>query len=78
MLYELATGRGYFDGKAPITITKLLKTKPVIDVAKEDMDPKLKNLVEKCLNVDPQKRPNIVQILLHPYFLTTGLGPISF
>ena len=78
MLYELATGRGFFDGKAPITITKLLKTKPVIDVSNEVMDPKLKNLVQKCLNVDPLKRPNIVQILLHPYFLTTGLGPISF
>jgi hypothetical protein len=78
MLYELSTGRGYFDGKAPITITKLLKDKPVIDLSKEDIDPNLRDLVQKCLNVDPLRRPNILQILLHPYFLTTGIGPISF
>jgi serine/threonine protein kinase len=78
MLYELSSGRGYFDGKAPITITKLLKSKPTIDLSKEDMDKNLKDLIQKCLNVDPTKRPNILQILLHPYFITTGIGPISF
>jgi serine/threonine protein kinase len=42
------------------------------------MDKNLKDLVQRCLNVDPVRRPNILQILLHPYFLTTGIGPISF
>jgi serine/threonine protein kinase len=78
MLYELATGRGYFDGKAPIAITRLLKARPAIDLSREDMDKNLKDLVQRCLNVDPVRRPNILQILLHPYFLTTGIGPISF
>ena len=78
LLYELQTGKGYFDGKAPVTITKLLKDKPVIDLKNVDMDPKLKNLIQKCLSVDPLKRPNILQVLLHPYFLSTGIGPISF
>ena len=35
-------------------------------------------LILQCLQVNPNKRPSITQILLHPYFLTTGLGPITF
>jgi serine/threonine protein kinase len=78
MLYEVATGRGYFDGKSPVQITKLLKTGPTIELDDVDIDPKLRDLMRQCLQLEPRKRPNIAQILLHPYFLLSGVGPWSF
>lgn len=77
-LYELATGRGYFDGKNPMQITKLLRLEPTIELDNVNLDGKLKDLVRQCLQVDARKRPNIAQVLLHPYFLTSGIGPWSF
>ena len=41
-------------------------------------DANMRDLVDKCLDTNPNKRPSIGQILLHPYFLTTGLGPFTF
>jgi len=38
----------------------------------------MKSLIQSCLQVDPKKRPSIAQVMLHPYFLTTGIGPLSF
>ena len=81
LLYELAAGKGYFDGKSPLVITRELRKGPEIDLSlldEERADANLKDLISKCLQLDPKKRPSIVQVLLHPYFLTTGLGPISF
>jgi hypothetical protein len=76
MMMELATGRGYFDGKNPAQITKILRESqeriPVDDI---DCDEKLKDLIQRCLDRDPQKRPNMAQILLHPFFITS---PLSF
>ena len=77
LLYELANGKGYFDGKTPIQITKTLRDGPTIDVSTIN-DASLRDLISKCLQLDPTKRPTILQVLLHPYFLTTGLGPFSF
>lgn len=77
MLYELATGRGYFDGMNPMQITKALRAGPEINVDKVE-DSSLRDLIKKCLALDPTKRPSILQILLHPYFLRTGIGPLSF
>lgn len=77
LFYELSTGRGYFEGKSPVQITKLLRTKPTIDTRAIE-DTELRNLVAKCVQVDPKKRPNILQVLLHPYFLKSGIGPIAF
>jgi hypothetical protein len=75
MMLELATGRGYFDGKNPATITKILRdTDQPIDLDSVDCDPKLKDLISRCLQRNPRKRPNLAQILLHPYFIT---GPLS-
>jgi len=77
MLYELATGSGYFDGKSPLVITRLLQKEPEIELDAVE-DSKLRDLIGQCLQLNSKKRPNILQVLLHPYFLTTGIGPISF
>ena len=77
LFYELATGRGYFDGKSPAQITKKLRDGVDIDLSAIE-DPSFRDMVSKCLQVDPRKRQNIVQILLHPYFLKSGIGPLSF
>ena len=41
-------------------------------------DSGFRNLVKSCLSINPNKRPSIGQILLNPYFLTTGIGPLAF
>jgi serine/threonine protein kinase len=77
LFYEIATGKGFFEGQTPVQITKSLRDGPEIDLRPIE-DPQFRNLVGKCLQLDPRKRPSILQILLHPYFLRTGFGPISF
>ena len=77
MLYELAVGKGYWDGKTPVQITKTLRTKPKISLDDIDIDPKLKDLIRQCLDLNPAKRPGVFQILLHPYFISTGIGPFA-
>lgn len=77
LLYELSTGSGYFAGQKPVQITKTLRAGPEINLDAVP-DKKLKDLIGQCLNLNPRARPNIFQVLLHPYFLTTGFGPISF
>ena len=77
LLYEISVGKGYFDGMSPLQTTKMLRGGPTIDVSSVP-DPQLRNLVAKCVLLDPKKRHNIVNILLHPYFLKSGIGPISF
>lgn len=75
LMLELSTGAGYFDGKNPAQITKLLRDldQPVV-VPDEFIDDRLKDLIRRCLQRDPKKRPNMAQVLLHPYFIT---GPFS-
>lgn len=77
LLFEMAVGRGYFEGKTPVQITKTLRDGPTIDLGDVE-DPQLRNLIERCLQVDPKRRPGVLEILLHPYFLSTGFGPITF
>jgi hypothetical protein len=77
LLYELSTGKGYFDGMTPMQITKMLQGGPEIDLSDVE-DDNLRNLIAKCLRLDPKRRPNIVKILLQPYFLISGFGPLSF
>jgi serine/threonine protein kinase len=77
LLFEMSTGKGYFDGKTPLQITRLLRDGPAIDVSAIP-DEKLRDLVAKCLQLDPRKRPSVLQVTLHPYFLSSGLGPFSF
>lgn len=77
LLYEISTGRGYFDRKSPTQITQALRNLDEIDLS-EVKDPVLRNLIDSCLQMKPNSRPNVVQVLLHPYFLSTGIGPINF
>jgi Protein kinase domain len=77
IFYEMSVGRGYFDGKSPVQITKILRSGPEIDI-RAVPDPTFRNLIGKCLQLDPRKRYNIIQVLLHPYFLSSGFGPLSF
>lgn len=78
MLYELHTGRSYFGSKTPAQITKSLQYGTFNADTSLVTDPKLRDLIDKCLQADPKKRPNVTQLLLHPYFLSTGFGPFSF
>jgi len=77
LLYELSTGRGYFGGMSPAQITKTLKTIKDVDVSAVP-NVQLRNLIGNCLTIDAKKRPSLVQLLLHPYFVTSGIGPLSF
>jgi len=78
MLYELSTGKCYFGGRGASAMTQMLAS----DVLQPDVsaveDKNLRGLVKWCLNVNPKKRPSIAQVWLHPYFVTTGIGSISF
>jgi serine/threonine protein kinase len=77
-MLELATGKGYFDGKNPAQITKILRDmdEGSLDLDGVDIDDRLKDLIGRCLQKDCRKRPNTAQILLHPYFLAGN--PFSF
>lgn len=78
MLYELATGKCPYGNKSAAQIAKLLNSPDyTVDVGIIS-DDNMRDLVSQCLQMDPKKRPSIVQVLLHPYFLTTGIGPFSF
>ena len=79
LYYELATGKGYFDNRSPVQITKLLRDTDSLKIDLTNVeDRRFRNLIAKCLQVDPRKRPSILEVLLHPYFLSSGLGPFSF
>ena len=72
LMLELSTGQGFFDGKTPAQITKWLRdAEETIPVDDFDIDDRLKDLLRRCLQPDPKKRPNMAQILLHPYFITS-------
>jgi hypothetical protein len=73
LMLELSTGRGYFDGKNPAQITKMLRDMEDMTMTEDldnlECDGRLKDLICRCLQRDRRKRPNTAQILLHPYFL---------
>jgi len=78
MLYEVSVGKPYFDGKSPIAITKALRYDDFEADVSAVKDDKLRDLIGQCLRRNPKERPSITAFLLHPYFLTTGIGPFSF
>ena len=78
MLYELTTGRAYFGNKTPAQITKSLQYSTFEADVSLVTDPKLRDFIIQCLQADPKKRPGVNQLLLHPYFLTSGLGPFGW
>lgn len=72
LMLELSTGAGFFDGKNPTQITKWLRDcEDGIPLDNVNVDDRLKDLLRRCLQKDPKKRPNMAQILLHPYFITS-------
>lgn len=78
VLYELSTAKTFFNKKSPEQITKILRDENFKPDTSDVSDNKLRDLIDSCLQRDPKKRPSIPQILLHPYFLTSGFGPFSF
>eukprot|EP00980_Cylindrotheca_fusiformis_P002656 scaffold622_cov102-Cylindrotheca_fusiformis.AAC.5 len=78
LLYELAVGSSLFGNRKDGQITSLLRDKQWEPDTSAVPDDRLRDLIDQCLQLDPSKRPSITQILLHPYFLTTGIGPFSF
>ena len=74
LLYELSTGKGYFEQETSDEITQVLSS-PDFEVDLRNVKRnRLRNLIGMCLQIDPRRRPSITEVLLHPYFLTTGLG----
>ncbi len=72
LMLELSTGEGFFDGKNPAQITKWLRDcEDGVPLNNVSVDDRLKDLLRRCLHKDPKKRPNMAQILLHPYFITS-------
>lgn len=78
LLYELSTGKPYFAGKNAAAITKALRSDDFQADVNAVEDDNLRDLILSCLSTDPKKRPDITQFLLHPYFITTGIGPFGF
>jgi serine/threonine protein kinase len=78
LLYELAVGKSIFGKMSDGQITTLLRKEPFEPDISAVEDGRLRGLIAQGLQLDPGKRPEITQILLHPYFLTTGIGTFSF
>ena len=65
-LYEISTGRGFFDGVSAELITKKLPTfEPRMDNVP---DQALADLIAKCLAPNPKDRPSLASINKHPFF----------
>eukprot|EP00746_Dinoflagellata_sp_MGD_P165547 gnl/MRDRNA2_/MRDRNA2_94876_c0_seq1.p1 gnl/MRDRNA2_/MRDRNA2_94876_c0~~gnl/MRDRNA2_/MRDRNA2_94876_c0_seq1.p1 ORF type:complete len:397 (-),score=53.22 gnl/MRDRNA2_/MRDRNA2_94876_c0_seq1:416-1606(-) len=75
LLYELSTGHGYFSGRTQQAITRSLSSDNFEVDLSEVQDGMLRDLIQRCLTSNPRKRPSIIQVLLHPYFMKTGIGP---
>lgn len=76
MLYEIYTGRGFFDGYSAERITKALPSF-VPNLDKVD-DPALADLISQCLQRDPKDRPSVSRIFNHPFFAGTAKSPFDF
>lgn len=77
-LYEITTGRGFFDGYSAEKITKSLLTFNA-DVDKIE-NPDLADLISQCLSRNPKDRPSIARIGRHPFFadVSSGKNPFDF
>eukprot|EP00585_Thalassiosira_rotula_P012000 CAMPEP_0196133134 /NCGR_PEP_ID=MMETSP0910-20130528/2480_1 /TAXON_ID=49265 /ORGANISM="Thalassiosira rotula, Strain GSO102" /LENGTH=638 /DNA_ID=CAMNT_0041392827 /DNA_START=187 /DNA_END=2103 /DNA_ORIENTATION=+ len=75
-LYEIATGRGFFDGYSAEKITRSLPTfVPNIDKVE---DPVLADLIAQCLERNSADRLSVARIAKHPFFASTGKNPFDF
>ena len=71
LLYELATGKHYFEDKqdCKVQIATTLKNIEQVNLDTEQMDSQLKDLIHQCLTIKPEQRPNLQQVLEHNFFL---------
>ena len=74
LFYELATGKEYFgvgdgDDKNQFVIASELRTMADIEWKHPHVDPRMKDLVQTCLNKQPEERPTVSQVLQHEFFL---------
>eukprot|EP01082_Thalassiosira_pseudonana_P007860 g6450.t1 g6450 contig23:489575-491568(-) len=75
-LYEISTGRGFFDGYSAEKITKLLPSfEP--DVSQVP-DAQLADLILQCLSKNPKDRPSLVRIAKHPYLASATASKTPF
>ena len=65
ILYELYHKKSPFKDNNAFKIYKNIVTKPVI--FDSDCPPSLKKLIKTILKIDPQERPNLVEILNDPF-----------
>jgi serine/threonine protein kinase len=70
LLYELATGTHYFEDKqdCKVQIATTLKNIEEVNLDNEHIDSQLKDLIQQCLTIEPEQRPNVQQVLEHPFF----------
>mmetsp|Transcript_8478 Transcript_8478/g.20743 ORF Transcript_8478/g.20743 Transcript_8478/m.20743 type:complete len:614 (+) Transcript_8478:255-2096(+) len=77
-LYEVSTGRGFFDGYSAEKITKTVPTfQPNLEKV---TDPELADLIGQCLSRNAQDRPSVARIFRHPFFanVSSGKNPFDF
>lgn len=77
-LYEICTGRGFFDGMSVQRITSALPTfTPNLEKV---TDPVLANLISQCLSRNPSDRPTVARIFKHQFFAdaSSGKNPFDF
>lgn len=75
-LYEISTGRGFFDGMSAQKITMTLPTfEPNLEKV---ADPVLTDLISLCLSRDPRDRPSVARIFKHPFFDDASTGKNAF
>ena len=66
VLYEMLTGKRPFDGASELSLLSsiLRDTPPRVRRLRPDADPRLEELVERCLAKDPAARPSSAQALV--------------
>jgi serine/threonine protein kinase len=77
-LYEIYTGRGFFDGMSVQRITNVLPTfTPNLEKV---ADPVLSDLISQCLSRNPSDRPTVARIFKHQFFadVSASKNPFDF
>ncbi len=74
VMYNIATGRGYFEGRTAAATTKILATPGFAADFSAIDDDGLRDLIKSLCNSDESKRIGVGRTLFHPYFTGSGLG----
>jgi len=76
LLYEVATGRGFFDGTSAQKITKELPS--FVPNINDVQDPVIADLISQCLVRNPRDRLTVSQIRRHEFFSSVNKNPFDF